>query len=358
MATRMKTEYPGIVYRIVKRRARPGKTQKSFFIVFKKGGKVYEEKVGLQFDDSMTPAKANQIRSQRIENKRLSPKEIREKENNKEWTFQTLWAEYVKQRGGKVNHADQSRFKTYIEPTIGNKQPEDITARDVDKIRSENLKSKSDATCYAVIALISRIANFGRDHQHSNGLSFRLKKPKVNNEKTECLTNAELKRFLKVLGENPGDTAASLKMALFTGARRKEIFRLEWRDIDEEKGFILLRDPKGKKDETVPLNNGARQVIQGQPRDRLKVFRKKSINSHYNEAIELKHKAGLPDDFRIYHGCRHTFASMLASSGKVDLYVLQRLLTHKNSQQTQRYAHLRDSALMAGSEVAADIFQV
>ena len=46
---------------------------------------------------------------------------------------------------------------------------------------------------------------------------------------------------------------------------------------------------------------------------------------------------------------------MLASSGKVDLYVLQRLLTHKDSSMTQRYAHLRDEALKRASDLAGDL---
>ena len=37
--------------------------------------------------------------------------------------------------------------------------------------------------------------------------------------------------------------------------------------------------------------------------------------------------------------------SRLASSEQVDLYRIQKLLTHKSPQMTQRYAHLRDDAL-------------
>jgi len=45
---------------------------------------------------------------------------------------------------------------------------------------------------------------------------------------------------------------------------------------------------------------------------------------------KIKEAAGLPKDFRALHGLRHVFASMLASSGQVDLYTLQKLLTHKS----------------------------
>ena len=48
---------------------------------------------------------------------------------------------------------------------------------------------------------------------------------------------------------------------------------------------------------------------------------------------------------------------MLASSGKVDMYTLQKLLTHKDPRMTQRYAHLRDEALKRASEVAGNIIK-
>lgn len=65
--------------------------------------------------------------------------------------------------------------------------------------------------------------------------------------------------------------------------------------------------------------------------------------------------ARFPKGFRPLHGLRHVYASMLASSGKVDLLTLQKLLTHKSPLMTQRYAHLRDEALKRASQVAGDI---
>jgi site-specific recombinase XerD len=46
---------------------------------------------------------------------------------------------------------------------------------------------------------------------------------------------------------------------------------------------------------------------------------------------------------------------MLAGSGQVDMYTLQKLLTHKRPAMTQRYAHLRDETLRQASDLAADI---
>jgi len=46
---------------------------------------------------------------------------------------------------------------------------------------------------------------------------------------------------------------------------------------------------------------------------------------------------------------------MLASSGQVDLYTLQKLLTHSDHRMTERYAHLHDDALRKGADIASNI---
>jgi integrase len=150
-----------------------------------------------------------------------------------------------------------------------------------------------------------------------------------------------------------------MKMAYFTGMRRGELFKLQWQDVDFEPGFIYLRDPKCGQDQKIPLNLLARELLQSHPRsDSPYVFpgrqgkQRVDINKQVNH---IKQKAGLPKDFRPLHGLRHVYASMLASSGQVDLYTLQKLLTHKNPAMTQRYAHLSDEALKRASSVAGEL---
>ena len=74
---RHKTEYKGVFYRIGERISEKGK-EKIFYIVFKKNGKFFEEKVGRQYADDMTASKANRLRAERIDGRRKSRKEIRE----------------------------------------------------------------------------------------------------------------------------------------------------------------------------------------------------------------------------------------------------------------------------------------
>ena len=54
-------------------------------------------------------------------------------------------------------------------------------------------------------------------------------------------------------------------------------------------------------------------------------------------------------------GLRHVYATMLVSSGKVDLETLQSLLTQKSPLMTQRYAHLLDQSVeVPETELATD----
>ena len=150
-------------------------------------------------------------------------------------------------------------------------------------------------------------------------------------------------------------------MVLNTGMRRGELFKLKWNEVDVERGFIHIRDPKGGADQKIPMNEATRQLLETHPRtDSPYVFpgRKGGMRTDVNKAVNrIKNKAGLPKDFRPLHGLRHFYASMLASSGKVDMYTLQKLLTHKSPQMTQRYAHLRDEALKNGAEVGAKLLE-
>lgn len=75
-----------------------------------------------------------------------------------------------------------------------------------------------------------------------------------------------------------------------------------------------------------------------------------------NKAVnKIKKATGLSEDFRPLYGLRHTYASMLASSDKVDIYTLQKLMTHESPDMTQRYAHFKDDALRQAADLAGDI---
>jgi len=302
-----------------------------------------------------------------IEGKRLTRKEkraqeqaVKDSESNK-WTIDRLFKEYIKGRpDNKARATDEGRYNNYLKKPFSNKEPKDILPLDVDRLRIRLLKKRSPQTVKHILNLLTWIINFGVKKNLSAGLSFHVQKPTVHNVKTEDLTAEQLKSLLKAIEGADNIQAASLmKMALFTGMRRGELFRLEWSDIDFERGFIHIRDPKGGPHQKIPLNDSVKELLQQHPKSESEfVFpgRAGKQRTDIRRQVNLiKAKAGLPKDFRALHGLRHTYASMLASSGKVDMYTLQKLLTHKSPLMTQRYAHLRDEALKNASNLAGDL---
>jgi integrase len=366
MSKRFKTPYPGVFYRKAQRVGSKG-IEKVYYVVFKKAGRVFEEKVGRQFIDDMTPSRAARIRSERIEGKRLSRKEIKEKEiarkkaEENRWTLDRLYEEYMKGRpNNKARATDESRYRKYLRPAFGNTEPKEVISLDVDRLRIKLSKRLAPQTVAHVLNLICTVANFGVKKNLCEGIPFHIQKPKVHNIKTEDLTADQLNRLLEAI-ERDSDVQAKnlMKMALYTGMRRGELFKLRWDAIDFEKGFIHIVDPKGGPDQVIPLNDAGREVLLSHPKNESEyVFpgrngkRRRTIAYAANR---IKKRAGLPKDFRPLHGLRHVYASMLASSGKVDMYTLQKLLTHKDPKMTQRYAHLRDEALRKASNLASDI---
>ena len=150
-----------------------------------------------------------------------------------------------------------------------------------------------------------------------------------------------------------------MRLALFTGMRRSEMLKLKWEHINFERNFITIKDPKGGQDAVIPLNDAARAALLSMPRvsDSPFVFpgRQGKARTDIHKATRaIADAAGLPKDFRPLHGLRHYFATTLASSGKVDLYHIQQLLTHKSSAMTQRYAKIRNDALREASNVISE----
>jgi len=325
----------------------------------------------------MTAAKAAALRADKVrgsvlpnvgrrEEERVAKEAAKAKEEAEQakWTIGKLWLEYVNYRyGGKAVLSDKSYYKTHLKDTFGEKEPQELAPLDVDRLRIRMMKTLSPGTAAKTLGLLVRLINFGVEKQLCHGASFRIKLPRVNNEKTESMTDEQMTTYIKTAHEWPDTQAgAYVLLQLFTGMRRSEARKLKWEDVDLGRGFLTIRNPKGGKDQRIPLNAAASDILQNLARAENNPFvfagakGKPRVSIYLDQASRaIRDAAGLPKDFRPNHGLRHSFASHLANSGEVDLYTIQRLLTHKNPSMTQRYAHLRDEALKRGSDVMARI---
>lgn len=143
-----------------------------------------------------------------------------------------------------------------------------------------------------------------------------------------------------------------VRLALATGARRGELLKLEWSDVDLKRASILLRETKNADDRRVPLI--------GEARDRLKAWAKvRRLDDPrvfpgsppppdkpglrrpppLDNAWKAAKAAADVRDFRI-HDLRHSCGSYLARAG-ANAFQIAAILGHRSGPGlTARYVHL------------------
>jgi PAS domain S-box-containing protein len=116
---RIKTKYPGVYYVMGRSLAQVGKSERIYYIRYRRYGKEVEEKAGRQFQDQMTPEKAANIRAECIEGKRLSRKELRDLEKAKQHSQRKIRSKKpAGVAGDKPGFGHQSDLSTDPEETF------------------------------------------------------------------------------------------------------------------------------------------------------------------------------------------------------------------------------------------------
>ena len=191
----------------------------------------------------------------------------------------------------------------------------------------------------------------------------RVKQFNPDNRNQQHLSEAELKRLLKVLQTDKNRTVCLIILfALGTGARLNEVLQAKWQDIDRENKVwrIPARVAKSRRSDLVPLNsfvidNILRQ-LNTEGRHQYLFVNSKTKNAYttiFKSWKRIAALADLPDDFK-FHSLRRTYASLVVSSGH-SLYQASRLLRHSNPNVTaDRYAVLTSNSLRSATESVAD----
>lgn len=151
--------------------------------------------------------------------------------------------------------------------------------------------------------------------------------------------------------------------AFYTGMRGEEIARLRWEHTDFDKGLIYIRKQKNRKEQTIPLNGMAREVLEdlgeGNPNDY--VFRSPSFETQerdpkwFRENVsaafrEAREEAELRDELS-FHSLRHGFCTALAEAGK-SAVVIKEAARHSDISTSMRYVHMARTKLQQEVEDA------
>lgn len=161
---------------------------------------------------------------------------------------------------------------------------------------------------------------------------------------------------------------AAVRLLLFTGARRSEVLRAKWSDVDTAGGTLRVPMPKEGRPKVLRLTAPALEVLAELPRFETNPFlivaargpgRSATADAERAAAplsdIEapwrrIRRRAGL-EDVRL-HDLRHSFASVAAGGG-ASLPLIGALLGHTQPATTARYAHLSADPLRALADSTA-----
>jgi integrase len=134
-------------------------------------------------------------------------------------------------------------------------------------------------------------------------------------------------------------------LLLLTGCRKSEILSLRWEWVDIERACLRRPDSKtGAK--VVPLASAALELLVDLPYHSGFVLPAVRGPGHYTglqkDWERVRERANLPG-LRI-HDLRHSFASFAVADGNT-LFMVGRLLGHKQVRTTEGYAHLASDPL-------------
>ena len=158
---RIKTDYPGVYY-IMGKAVATGKPERIYYIRYRKDGKAVDEKVGRQFQNDMTPAKAARIRTNRIEGrelpnaeKRAAEKAAKEAENSC-WTINKLWDLYCENNAeNKSLKNEKLKYEKCLRSGLGKKEPGELVPLDVDRLRLKLQKKGKRTMAARVLELLT-----------------------------------------------------------------------------------------------------------------------------------------------------------------------------------------------------------
>lgn len=121
----------------------------------------------------------------------------------------------------------------------------------------------------------------------------------------------------------------------YTGLRFSDISTLKWSNI--KNGRINLTQTKTKGIVYIPLNKNAEHILSLQKNTTENVFKFSRYNSSVNRTLGKLITLTKINKNVTFHTARHTFATLLVTSG-VNIFTVSKLLGHKNIDSTLVYA--------------------
>jgi len=282
--------------------------------------------------------------------------------------FKSLCADYIERHANqkKTGHEDERRINKHLLPAWEKLEVGAITSADVATLHHRITKTGAKYEANRVVTLVHTILDkavewgyLERGHENPAG-GIQLNK---ESKRDRWLDQEELPRLGEAIAKKDNIyIRAVLWLYLLTGARKKELLKLKWDDVDTVRKEIRLGDTKAGRTHYIPLSDEAIALIDSIPKQlgNPHLFPGAKPGAHVVNIDKawrgIRKDAGV-EDVRL-HDLRRTVGSWLAQSG-IPLHLIGKILNHSNVSTTAIYSRFSKSQAQEAMEnhgkIMADI---
>ena len=227
-------------------------------------------------------------------------------------------------------------------------KPSDITQQDVTCFLSETITRSN--TSASTVQLMINALRFYYGEVLKKDFIYEFTSPRKDKKLPVVLSRNEV---FSIIGSVDNLKHRTLLMLIYSaGLRLNEAITLKISDIDTDRGMILIRKGKGRKDRTTLLSEKFLVILKEyleeyRPDDwlfegqiRREHLSARSVQHIFTRAAE---KAGVKKKVSV-HTLRHSFATHLLEQG-IDIRYIQELLGHSSPNTTMIYTHVSKGKL-------------
>jgi integrase len=290
-------------------------------------------------------------------------------------------ADVLPKRAERTQEEYRAMLDRYILPALGERKVAAVARGDLEKLHRKITEAGHSRRANAVLAvahiIFERAIEWKWRAEGDNPAKRIGRNPEPGRER--FLTDAELGRVTAALDRwragNKHDSAERraskrdstdvILLLLLTGARRGEVVKMTWAQLDLDAGVWTkpAATTKQRKLHRVPLSAEAVELLRRRLAERGprlvvalrdgRVFPSPGVVARLERDWQvIRASAGL-DDVRM-HDLRHSYASLLVGSG-LSLPIIGALLGHSQVSTTQRYAHLADRPLREATALVGEL---
>jgi len=257
---------------------------------------------------------------------------------------------------------DRQMWENFILPYLGALKVADLTFDHCDALHRK-ISGKTPIQANRVIGLLRKSCNLAIrwrwiDQNPAQGIALN-----PENKRERFLSPEEIERLNAAMEHHPQQTSCDIiRFLILTGCRSGEARKARWDQFDAE--LRVWTKPasttKQKRLHRVPISSAVTALLKERQQDASSEW---VFPSHTGEPfVTIKNtwaslcETAQLEDVRI-HDLRHTFASLLVSSG-ASLPLIGAMLGHTQTNTTARYAHLFDDPLQDAAEMVSMMVNV